>query len=80
MKTISHAAIATVCLSFCGCASMTSADRVETVVDQEKIATVNAWAKRNNTQVIWVSSPTRRADVVPAVMNAPATSISPVLR
>jgi uncharacterized membrane protein len=80
MKIISHLALAAVCLSFCGCAGLNANNSVETVVDQEKIDTVNAWAKRNNTQVIWVSSPTRRADVVPAVMVAPTTSISPVLR
>lgn len=79
MKLTCCIALAAVCVTFSGCTNV-SADRVETVVDQEKIDTVNAWAKRNNTQVIWVSSPTRQAAVIPAVLKTPSTSISPSLR
>ena len=59
-----------------GCAS-TSPD---TVVDTQKMAAVNDWARLNNTQVIWLSSPTRRADVAPTKYPAAITSLSPVLR
>ena len=47
-------------LTLGGCASWPSYPRFVEIVDQQKIQLVERWARGNNTQVIWVTTPTRR--------------------
>lgn len=51
-------------LMFSGCASMWpgTPGYVE-VIDQQKIQLVERWARTNNTQVIWITAPTRKVPV-----------------
>ncbi len=45
------------------CATWPSAPGYVEVVDQQKIELVEKWARSNNTQVIWLSTPTRNVPV-----------------
>ena len=63
-KTMMFFVLASGALTLGGCASWPSDPRYVEVVDQQKIQLVERWARGNNTQVIWVTTPTRR---VPAL-------------
>lgn len=43
-----------------GCATWPSTPGYIEVIDQQKIELVERWARSNNTQVIWISAPTRK--------------------
>ena len=63
-KAIMFFVLASSALTLGGCASWPSDTRYVQIVDQQKIELVERWARGNNTQVIWVTTPTRR---VPAL-------------
>ena len=67
MKKVTSAIVATLVVATAGCASIDA--KTEQVVDAEKIYRVNTWAKQNNTQVVWVSTPMRNASLTAAVHN-----------
>ena len=46
-----------------GCATWPSTPGYVEVVDQQKIELVEKWARSNNTQVIWLNTPTRSVPV-----------------
>ena len=46
-----------------GCAAWPSTPGYVEVVDQQKIELVEKWARSNNTQVIWLNTPTRKVPV-----------------
>ena len=46
-----------------GCATWPSTPGFVEVVDQQKIELVEKWARTNNTQVIWISTPMRKVPV-----------------
>ena len=51
-------------LTLGGCASLwPSTPGYVEVIDQQKINLVEKWARMNNTQVIWVTAPTRKVPV-----------------
>ena len=51
-------------LTLGGCASMwPSTPGYIEVIDQQKIELVEKWARHNNTQVIWVTAPTRKVAI-----------------
>ena len=50
-------------IALAGCATWPSDPGYTEVVDYQKIAMVDRWARINHTQVIWVSTPTRRVPV-----------------
>lgn len=46
-----------------GCATWPSTPGYVEVIDQQKIQLIERWARTNNTQVIWISAPTRKVPV-----------------
>ena len=50
----------TVALTLAGCAAWPSPPGYVEVIDQQKIQLVERWARTNNTQVIWITAPTRK--------------------
>ena len=67
MKKVTSAILAAIVIATAGCASINAAS--EQVVDTEKIHRVNTWAKQNNTQVVWVSTPMRNLSLTAASNN-----------
>ncbi|MBL8521044.1 MAG: hypothetical protein JNK75_10265 [Betaproteobacteria bacterium] len=51
-----------------GCASMGPPPGTTDIVDQQKVDLVNAWARRNSVQVLWLNMPLRNvpAQATPA--------------
>lgn len=46
-----------------GCATWPSTPGYVEVVDQQKIELIEKWARTNNTQVIWITTPMRKVPV-----------------
>jgi hypothetical protein len=46
-----------------GCANWPSTPGYVEVVDQQKIDLIERWARTNNTQVIWITTPMRKVPV-----------------
>jgi hypothetical protein len=62
-KAILGFVLGSAALALVGCASWHRDPGYVDVVDHQKIELVERWARQNNTQVIWVTSPTRRVPV-----------------
>lgn len=62
-KTMISFILASVVIALGGCATWPSDPGYVEVTDQQKIQLVERWARGNNTQVIWVTTPTRRVPV-----------------
>lgn len=52
--------LCTAALTLAGCATWPSPPGYVEVIDQQKIQLVERWARTNNTQVIWITAPTRK--------------------
>ncbi len=61
MKKVTSVILATIAMATAGCANLGANNAADLVVDQEKMHSVNTWARQNNTQVLWVSTPMRKA-------------------
>ena len=59
-KAIRNLFLASSALMLGGCATWPSTPGYVEVVDQQKIELVEKWARTNNTQVIWLNTPTRK--------------------
>ena len=59
-KAMLNLCLASNALVLGGCATWPSTPGYVDVVDQQKIELVEKWARSNNTQVIWLNTPTRK--------------------
>ena len=59
-RAIRNLCLASSALMLGGCATWPSTPGYVEVVDQQKIELVEKWARTNNTQVIWLNTPTRK--------------------
>jgi hypothetical protein len=75
LKTATIGAALAAIVGLSGCSSLPGWSAPQ-VVDDQKIALVDAWAARNNVTVIWVNQP-KRAKPEAASTAAPATPASP---
>ena len=59
-KVLLNMCLASSALMLGGCATWPGTPGYVEVVDQQKIELVEKWARTNNTQVIWITTPTRK--------------------
>ena len=59
-KVLLNMCLASSALMLGGCATWPGTPGYVEVVDQQKIELVEKWARTNNTQVIWLNTPTRK--------------------
>ncbi len=62
-KVMLNMCLASSALMLGGCATWPSTPGYVEVVDQQKIELVEKWARTNNTQVIWLTTPMRKVAV-----------------
>ena len=62
-KAMLYLCLASSALVLGGCATWPNTPGYIEVVDQQKIELVEKWARSNNTQVIWVTTPMRKVPI-----------------
>jgi hypothetical protein len=62
-KAMLNLCLASGVLMLGGCANWPSTPGYVEVVDQQKIDLIERWARTNNTQVIWITTPMRKVPV-----------------